>query len=741
MAAITPYEFPPPGGTAFFRNGEKWLTHGANYNSMPNGTYYFARMMQLRGGAYTIKIMVDDAATMWLGVDFAASSMYLSVTLGDGETAFDIHLQPGLQRMDMIVQNLGSGPCGFVMSLWQDGKLIYASAASGWLVDTFPIPDEGVPPAGDARRLMPVYSVLPNWENGVLERIAFMTDVLESETGAEQRRALRVHPRREFEAGFLRKGPNRAMIDSFLTGVGQDLLLVPLWHEAITMKEGIEVGASGVLLETDDTAEREYREDDLVFVNGGDPNVFDILQIAVVEDNRFTWATLPERSWPPGTRIYPLRTARITETTPMENITEDVATAQIRFSLEEPYVLDASWGPLINGQPFFYFRPNRSTTLTANINRLTNVQDNSVGVPSITDISESSAVTTSMSFAHFGRTRVYEWRRFLMAAMGRARGFYCASFADDLVPLYPVIDEGIYLVTKPMGAGRFFTRIQSARSYIGITLYGEDRPSIVRKIVAVEKQFTDQFGLDVDYQTNFWYDRFQLDTALPELQASQVLRISFISQARFDQDNFELSHRTNISKAIRSSAAVRMLGQRRMADNTQPEYPTFPPIEKEPSGTITLQPATYSDSGAQLTEVMFTLRSDGKIELAYKSNGQISTPGTWLIPTSEANLYEVHVSQTGGNGTLRLGALNVWQRTSTTRSWALRAEATVEDIELSATLIFEFRDISTSTIRYSVMITLQAEADIPRGAEVVTAGGEDVTVDGATVTVTFVGAT
>lgn len=43
----------------------------------------------------------------------------------------------------------------------------------------------------------------PNWADGVEERLEWLTDVLTSRSGMEQRRALRVAPRRSFEASFV----------------------------------------------------------------------------------------------------------------------------------------------------------------------------------------------------------------------------------------------------------------------------------------------------------------------------------------------------------------------------------------------------------------------------------------------------------------------------------------------------------------------------------------------------------
>lgn len=701
---------------AGFTDGELWLNpwHLPIY-AIPKNTYYVARRFVLKGGTYYFKCFVDDSVTVWIGKSFTAAAMVMSQFIDDGLIATELYLPAGEQRMDFILENLPATdtPCGIVFSLWQDGHLVYASTADGWVWDTSPIPDEVVPLTSDPRRVLPVFSMLPNWDNGLTERLEWLSDVMTSETGAEQRRALRTRPRRSFEAGFLRKGPNREWLDSFLVGVGQNLLLVPLWHEAVVMIDGIEADAIGVTFAQGAADEREFYEDDLVFVNNGDPNVFDVLMVGDVADDRFTWATPPDRSWPKGTRIYPMREARITDAAALSNRTEDVAQVQIRFSLRKPYIMTPAWIADMNGDPFFPFRPNRMTDIGANYARLTNTLDNAVGTPAVTDISEHTAVTLSMSFTFFGRHRIHQYRQFLTAAAGRTKGFYVSTYTHDIEPYNSMIEASDVLLAKPMGGGLFYRVHPSARTHLGITLVGQDSPSIFRKIIAVEKQYTDTAGLEVNYETDVWYDRFKLEAVLPALTRSQIARISFVSEARFDQDSFEIEHVSSSSVAIKTACVIRQLGERRFRANLPYPQPDWPSVEQPPTGVITAQNMSVTDNGKGTCEATYTLRSDGVIETYLLSSQSRNEPGIWLSKLNEASRYEVKAEQTAGEAELRIGTLGVWQRLSSTRSWVLQAIATLEPVVNDVVLELQFRDVATHTPQGSAEITLVANASNP----------------------------
>lgn len=707
------FEMDPPNPFAVgFDDGERWLSPYDPPESTPKGTYYFARRFMLTGGNYEIKIFVDDAATMWVGKRFDSAAQNGSWLIEQAVVRDEVYLPPGQQRIDFIVQNLPAAPtpAGFIFSLWQDGRPVYVSTKEGWLWDTRPITDEELPALGDPRRAMVVLTTLPNWAEGIVERLSWLTDIMASETGAEQRRALRQDPRRTFEMNFLRKGPNRTALDSFLTGVGQNEFLLPLFHEAITMTEGIAAGASGVDFVQGLGSEREWQMNDLALVINSDPGVYEVLKVGTVNEDSMTWATPPERNWIPGTRIYPLREARMLDSGQLQNLSDDVGQLVVRFELSNPMRVGANWLAEINGDPLFPFIPDRASPVSGDYSRLANMLDNEVGRFTVTDIAEHTAVQVGMSFTLFGRSNVYRLRQFLAAARGRCRGFLLPTFTDDLVPINGDIPASNVLTVKAAGLGRYHLRPQSTRSMVAVTLAGQDLPLLARNIKAIERQFVDNVGLDVDYVTDVWYDRLLLDAPMPALRADQYKRLSFISESRFAQDDFEIEHVTNTSAAVRFALSVRQLRERRLRDNAPKPQPEFPPLDISPVGPLFIADATVQDvrRGVARCEAGYSLRNDGVIELRTESDGRTTTMGTWLADPREANLFDVRATLVSGNGVPQTGELGAWQNLGGTRRWSVRSD---DQGRRDLILMLEIRESTSKTIRASCYVTLVAFAN------------------------------
>ena len=67
---------------------------------------------------------------------------------------------------------------------------------------------------------LPIWTFRPNWSGGVTERLEWLTDVLPSRVGAEQRRGLRLSPRRSLEFQLLLHGEERTFFDLMLQALG-----------------------------------------------------------------------------------------------------------------------------------------------------------------------------------------------------------------------------------------------------------------------------------------------------------------------------------------------------------------------------------------------------------------------------------------------------------------------------------------------------------------------------------------
>jgi hypothetical protein len=548
MALRTPYDFDkdPPG-----EYGEKLVAVADPLGAAPQGTYYFARHFNFTEGTYTFLVEADDAATLWLGTTQFDTRVIASAVLGQAARN-DIYIQQGQFRLDVVLRNTPAAltPCYFTLVILRDGEVVYASSKDDWLLDDGSINDADLPQTDDIRFKLPVWSILPNWESGITERLVWQTDVMASETDAEQRRSVRRNARRTFEASFLRQRAQRARMDSFFVGVGSSQFMLPLWHEQVKMIDGIDMEATGVVL--DALPMREFRKGDLVFVNNGDPSDYDILQVGELELGRFSWAFPPPRKWPVGTRIYPMRLARIESQAPkMSNITDTVSQAQVLFDLVEPYEIDASWGSIDNGEPLFHFAVDRVQALDVEFSRKSFALDNQASVPSVVDHGKYTTSTTSVRLRLFGRNAAYSYRQFLQAARGRSQTFMCPTFMADVYPLGDIA-AGSDLLIEDQGFRAAMAVPQPVRIQLAFQFH--DAPTLYRTI-------TDAHALHSGLRTTG--EKLTLDSPLPSIKLSDLKRISFLCETRFDQDQFEIHHPSSNQVVVDTALVLRQFTDKR----------------------------------------------------------------------------------------------------------------------------------------------------------------------------------
>lgn len=552
MALRTPYENPPAGP-----HGELVLSMTADGAAQGDHTFYLVRRFEFAGGDYTFEAMADDAATFRLGTTQFDGRTFLSVQAEGGSTT--INIPAGSYRLDVTLQNVpvAPNPCAFKLVITQGTNTVYASAKEGWLLDDAPISDSDLPPPADYRRSLPVFSVLPNWQSGVLERLSWLTDVMSSERDAEQRRSVRRNARRSFDANFLRQRSQRDRLDTFFVGTGAGEFMMPLWHEAVKLTDGLSMEASGVFFADGQLNMREFRTGDLVFVNAGNPDDYDILEVGDVEQMRFSWASPPPRAWPPGTRIYPMRVATLNAQAPrLTNITDTVATAAVRFELVEPYSVPPSWGAAVGGQPLFRFIPDRVTPLEVQYESKTFVRDNQSGIPFVTDHGRGTTAEMQMAVSLFGRANAYAFRQFLQAARGMARHFYMPTFTWDVEPLGDILSNSQDLMIAPQGFFDYMRAPQPIRLQLSFQ-FTNGSQTLYRTITGVTQVFKTNANGQIAYPPQTVAELLTLDTPLPAIMLRALRRVSFVVETRFAQDNFEILHRTNMQKNIQTSLVFR----------------------------------------------------------------------------------------------------------------------------------------------------------------------------------------
>lgn len=533
--ATAAFEFAIPAPhNASFTNGEK----GVGKTSAAVGEYRFTRQFyNERGAVYQIKLWCKQAATVLVGANAASLVPQLSAP-SNTVILTQIYLPAGNQRIDIHMSNTAAGSnFGFAMLLFHPDRAVYASDNEGWVYNVgSTVFDNEVPAADEANT--PVFSFLPNWADGVLERVSYLTDIPTSETGSEQRRSLRRHPRREFDVSFMRHGVLRSRLNNFLLGIGRRVFWMPMWQEQFRLKTTLGVS---VQFPEGSISMREFRVGDRVLATAGDPDDYEVLNVQSInyDTDTLTWSSPPIKSWVAGSRIIPMRRARIENASDHGSPTDRVGVGKIRFSLVDPdFCFGASWGLC---SPVWTFKIDRSQEIQFSFDRISYTLDNDTGPVEISDPGNNPVVTMRSAVLLRGREQLVAMRRFIDVAEGRASRFWMPSLMHDVEPLTATV-QGTQIEAAAFGYADYIQGIPDQRSVLTIIL-DNGMPPIHRTVTSVQKVGTSEF--------------ISVSESIPPIPSNSIRRIQFMVPSRFDQDTFEFHHKVDEAAAVGMSVVTR----------------------------------------------------------------------------------------------------------------------------------------------------------------------------------------
>ena len=370
-----------------------------------------------------------------------------------------------------------------------------------------------------------VWPFFPNWEQQVSERLQWLTDVLVSPQGGEQRRSLRISPRRSFEAEVIAAHQERAMFDLAVAQRGGMVWVLPIWPDVQWLD---------AQLSADDLSV-PCRTDGFDFVAGGQAvlrgeTAFDteLLQIESVGPDGLVLAQPPVGDWPAGSALYPARLARLAEQPSVTRMTDELLKASVSFDLAEPSDWSAAAPVQVyRGSPVFLARPEESNALKHGTERLLQVLDNSISLPAVTDTAGRGFLLLAYRWQLEGRHEHTAWRSLMYALRGRAGSVWVSTYAADLV----VMAKGTAstLAVRRCGYARLGLGTMGKQD-LHIQLH--DGTELLRRVVNASE------AGDIEY--------LALDTPLPKAYGPEdVGRISYLALCRLTDDQLELKHQTD----------------------------------------------------------------------------------------------------------------------------------------------------------------------------------------------------
>ena len=398
---------------------------------------------------------------------------------------------------------------------------------------------------------LPVWRFEPDWSNDVTETLEWLTDVLTSPIGAEQRRALRFFPRQYLEFDVVAAGRERTLLDNLLNTYGGGTWYLPLWFDPHALTAFV-LAAGSTVVPLANVADSELEVGKAAFIYSGDVFDFELVEIAAIGANSVTLTAPTTKVWRIGAILYPARKARAVEQPSLPRRSDTVVSFSIKFrvdespddddsyttSLELPWLTDTYLQHSILDLP-----PNEVETLDTSLVRLLEELDNRTSRPVVVDTAGREFEAQQYRWLLQGRAQHRGFKALLKALRGRAMPLWVPTFFTDFELAEAVVSGDSVLTVSLAG----FTEAGSARPgrrHIMIRL--ADGTNFYREIVnSAAGSTTEVLALD--------------QPLLRDIQPFEVQQISFISFVRLNQDAIEIAHRTDIEGVSDISMVFRSL--------------------------------------------------------------------------------------------------------------------------------------------------------------------------------------
>jgi hypothetical protein len=373
------------------------------------------------------------------------------------------------------------------------------------------------------------WTFVPNWQGGITERLAWLTLVERGSNGVETSTPLRETPRRSWEFQALAEGTTRQRLEAMLVDGSARNWAVPVFTDQSVLATPVTQGSTTIPV---NTAALDFTAGGLAILHQSALR-FEVVQVDTVAANAITLKIGAQATWPAGTRLFPMRMARLDDWPQLDRYSSAVLGASsVRF-----VSVDANDWPAqmpattYRGLPVLETRPEWSDNPSVHYGRDVTLIDNDIGMVFVDDVTGLPWPTQTHRWQLVGRTERDTFRRLLYALQGRANTLWVPTWSDDLTPMGP-LNTGDYALQVAWHGYTAYLHQQPGRRDIRIEL--ADGTVLYRRITGSVALSADIEQLSVD---TAW-----VTTVLPK----NIVRMSFMGLCRLNADAVEIQHVTDV---------------------------------------------------------------------------------------------------------------------------------------------------------------------------------------------------
>lgn len=405
----------------------------------------------------------------------------------------------------------------------------------------FVFPDESPVLSVTGRRVV-VFGHAPNWARPVVEKLAWLTDVMLSHGGVEQRVGLLDAPRRSLAyelATLTRHQTNR--LETMLLGWQARLCAVPVWTEAQTLAADLPAGSLAIPCAT---SGYEFAVDGLALLWAAHDR-HEAVEIDAVGASSLTLKRATLDAWPAGSRLYPIRLGRLPARQPFTRETGYHLTGAVEFAFDDnPAITAADTGDVYDGYRVYAGRTNWAEPTEVELVRQLDVIDYETGKAWVDDLSGLAAQLKSWHWLFKTRAEIVAFRGWLAARAGRRVPFWSISQAVDMEVVLAIGSSDISITIRNIGYQRFLDGRADRRHLAILTTSGTTYYRRITGATEIDDD-TEQLTLDSPFGVG--------------LQPADIRSVRFMHLTRLETDAIEIEwHHLGVAEA---STMLRSLPQ------------------------------------------------------------------------------------------------------------------------------------------------------------------------------------
>jgi len=380
-----------------------------------------------------------------------------------------------------------------------------------------------------------------NWSERYDVAYEYLTDIVVSRSGREQRRALRSTPRKSLEFQAHATRDQLRWLNRVMGGWHPNAFLMPELTRSVRTIEPIGTGSPSVLV---DDAPHWLKEGASIVLNDG--RRYGTRLIERMEGNRIVFTAAGNDTWVAGTRVHPGLSGNVAAEIQTQRLTSEVAVLQVAFDatpgIEEfpdPPAPETTWG--VDNTEVVLIKPNYSNPISLTFAWPTEDVDYRSGVIRRFTPIQFSTRTWQANYLGFDRQKVQAFLDVFRRAMGRRGEFYMPTWENDLPPMDDLTPGSFRLRTPGPEVANL---LNGDRVYRSIAVFTHDGRVFFNRVAQIDP-IEDERGLDsILTMSSSWTQ------AIP---VSSILRVCWMPRWRFASDRLVISWLTDEVASITTS--------------------------------------------------------------------------------------------------------------------------------------------------------------------------------------------